>query len=196
MKNSISIRLFSLSIILVGMLFTGSDVSAYSFPDRFLETTEVDFNRITVSGNVDIIIIPSLRSGIAYQECSFGTAKVMQEGMNLSIKSTTRETAQMVVFVKDIFRVIASGNAVVKTEGKLRTQYLQLMLKDRASANIHSITEGLYTIVEGNANLRLSGITNDHTQVLTGNENIVKDQFAAANTLNVTMDGSEARTGK
>jgi len=150
MKNSISIRLFSLSIMLVAMLFTGSPVSAYSFPDRFLETTEVDFNRITVSGNVELIIIPSFRSGIAYQECSFGTAKVMQEGMNLSIKSTNRETARMVVFVKDIFRVIASGNAVVKTVGKLRTQYLQLMLKDRASANINSLTEGLYTIVEGN----------------------------------------------
>ncbi|MGM9478012.1 GIN domain-containing protein [Pedobacter sp. GSP4] len=192
----ISIRLLSLSIMLVAMLFMGGSVSAYSFPDRFLETTEVDFNRIKVSGNVELIIIPSFRSGIAYQECSFGTAKVMQDGMNLSIKSISRETAKMVVFVKDIFRVIASGNALVETEGKLRTQYLQLILKDRAWAKVNSFTEGLYTLIEGGAKLRMSGTTIDHTQVITGNEHVVKDEFVAVNTYNITKEGAEERTGK
>lgn len=116
--------------------------------------------------------------------------------MNLYIKSTSRETAKMVVFVKDIFRVIASGNAVVETEGKLRTQYLQLILKDRAWAKVNSFTEGLYTFIEGDAKLRLSGTTIDHTQVLTGNTNLVKDEFAAVNTHVETMGVSQERTGK
>jgi len=140
------------------------------------------FRRISVKGNVELTIVQGNRSSVTYADDNYGSAKVMQEGDNLKISSTSNELTKVVVYVTDIFRIQASENALVKTDGKLNTQFLQIFLNDNAHADINTKTEGLYTVIEDHADLKLSGSTNDHTLVMGDTQKLTMDKFAALNT--------------
>ncbi|QPH39729.1 GIN domain-containing protein [Pedobacter endophyticus] len=141
-----------------------------------------NFRRITVKGNVELTIIQGSTTSIAYADDNYGSAKVMQEGDNLKISSSGKDVTKMIVYVKELYRIQASENATVKTEGKLDTQFLQVFLKGSAKADINSNTEGLYTVIEDNAYLTLSGSTDDHTLVMGKTQKLTIDKFAALKT--------------
>ncbi|QPH37814.1 GIN domain-containing protein [Pedobacter endophyticus] len=140
------------------------------------------FRKISVKGNVELTIVQGSRSSVAYADDNYGSAKVMQDGDNLKISSTSNELTKVVVYVTDIFRIQASENALVKTDGKLNTQFLQIFLNDNAHADIDTKTEGLYTVIEDHADLKLSGSTNDHTLVMGDTQKLTMDKFAALKT--------------
>lgn len=144
--------------------------------------TAGNFKRISVKGNVEVTLIQRSTCGVSYTIDNDGTAKIIQDGDNLKIASISRELAKVVVYVNDIFRIEASENAVVKTEGKLTTQFLQLFLSGNAHAEINTSTEGLYTVIKDNANLKLSGSTDSHTLVMGKTQKLTIDKFAALKT--------------
>jgi hypothetical protein len=140
------------------------------------------FKRISVKGNVELTIVQRNAAGVSYTDDNTGTAKIMQDGDNLKITSTSTDKTKLTVYVNDIYRIEASENAVVKTEGKLRTKYLQIFLKGNAHAEINTSTEGLYTVIADEADLKLSGSTDNHTLVMGNSQKLTIDRFAALKT--------------
>ena len=157
------------AIVLSSALFTTSVSATEKEPDAILKISA--FKRISVKGNVEVTIIQRSNPGISYTDDNTGTAKVMQDGDNLKITSTSTEKAKLTVYVNDFYRIEASENAIVKTEGKLKTKYLQIFLKGNAHAEINTSSEGLYTVIADNADLKLSGSTDQHTLVMGKSQN-------------------------
>jgi len=140
------------------------------------------FKRISVEENVEVTIIQGDHPGISYGNDNVGTAKVMQNGDHLKITSTSTEKVKLTVYVNDFYRIEASENAIVKTEGKLITKYLQIFLKGNAHAEINTCSESLYTVISDHANLKLSGSTDNHTLVMGKTPKLTIDKFAALKT--------------
>lgn len=182
MKTSIKTLIASslTAIVLSSAIFTTSVSATEKEPDAILKISA--FKRISVKGNVEVTIIQRNNPGISYADDNTGTAKVMQDGDNLKITSTSTEKAKLTVFVNDFYRIEASENAVVKTEGKLRTKYLQIFLKGNAHAEINTSSEGLYTVIADQADLKLSGSTDQHTLVMGKSQKLTIDRFAALKT--------------
>lgn len=182
MKTSIKTLIASslTAIVLSSAIFTTSVSATEKEPDAILKISA--FKRISVKGNVEVTIIQRNNPGISYTDDNTGTAKVMQDGDNLKITSTSTEKAKLTVYVNDFYRIEASENAVVKTEGKLRTKYLQIFLKGNAHAEINTSSEGLYTVIADQADLKLSGSTDQHTLVMGKSQKLTIDRFAALKT--------------
>ncbi|MFW0717920.1 GIN domain-containing protein [Pedobacter sp. N23S346] len=140
------------------------------------------FKKVSVSGNVEVTLIQRSATGVAYTEDNVGTAKITQEGDMLRITTTNGTTAKVIVYVDNIYRIQATENSIVKTEGKLISQYLQIFLKGNAHAEINTTTEGLYTVIEDQADLKLSGSTDSHTLVMGKDQKLTMDKFAALKT--------------
>lgn len=168
------------AIVLSSALFTTNVSATEKEPDAILKISA--FKRISVKGNVEVTIIQRSNTGISYTDDNTGTAKVMQDGDNLKITSTSTDKAKLTVYVNDFYRIEASENSVVKTEGKLRTKYLQIFLKGNAHAEINTSSEGLYTVIADNADLKLSGSTDNHTLVMGKSQKLTIDRFAALKT--------------
>ncbi|NMN37303.1 DUF2807 domain-containing protein [Pedobacter riviphilus] len=168
------------AIVLSSALFTTNVSAMEKEPDAILKISA--FKRISVKGNVEVTIIQRSNSGISYADDNTGTAKVMQDGDNLKITSTSTEKTKLTVYVNDFYRIEASENAIVKTEGKLRTKYLQIFLKGNAHAEINTSSEGLYTVISDQADLKLSGSTDSHTLVMGKSQKLTIDRFAALKT--------------
>ena len=168
------------AIVLSSAVFTTSVSATEKEPDAILKISA--FKRISVKGNVEVTIIQRSNPGISYSDDNTGTAKVIQDSDNLKITSTSTEKAKLTVYVNDFYRIEASENAIVKTEGKLKTKYLQIFLKGNAHAEINTSSEGLYTVIADNADLKLSGSTDQHTLVMGKSQKLTIDRFAALKT--------------
>jgi len=182
MKTSIK-TLISASltaIILSSAAFTAPISATEKEPNAILNTS--GYKRISVKGNVELTIIQRSNPGISYNDDNTGTAKVVQYGDNLKITSISTEKVKLTVYVSDFYRIEASENATVKTEGKLRTKYLQIFLTGNAHAEINTSTEGLYTVIADNADLKLSGSTDNHILVMGKSQKLTIDKFAALKT--------------
>lgn len=182
MKTSIKTLITSsLAAIILSTAVFSSAVSATEIAPVKISKTG-NFKRISVTGNVEVTLIQRSTTGVNYAEDNAGTAKIMQDGDNLKISSPNKSLTKVVVYVNDIFRIEASENAVVKTEGKITSKYLQIFLKGNAHAEINTSTEGLYTVINDNADLKLSGSTDNHTLVMGNTQKLTIDKFAALRT--------------
>jgi len=168
------------AIVLSSAVFTTSVSAREKDPETILKIAA--FKRISVKGNIELTIIQRSTTGISYNDDNTGTAKVMQDGDNLKITATSIDKVKLTVYVNDFYRIEVSENAVVKTEGKLTTKYLQIFLKGNAHAEINTSTEGLYTVIAENADLKLSGSTDNHTLVMGNSQKLTIDRFAALKT--------------
>ena len=182
MKTSIkSLIAASLSAIVLSTAVITTTVSASEIATE--KTFKANkYRRISVTGNVEVTLIQRKLTGVVYADDNTGTVKVMQEGDNLKITSRDKGLTKIIVYVNDFFRIEASENAVVRTEGKLTTQYLQVFLKGTAHADINTCSEGLYTVIEDHADLKLSGSTDNHILVMGDTQKLTIDKFAALHT--------------
>lgn len=182
MKTSIKTLIAtSLTAIVLSTAVFSTSVSASEIHPLTISAVG-NFKKVSVKGNVEVILIQRANNGVAYAEDNAGTAKIMHDGDVLRITSTDRTTAKVIVYVTDIYRIEAAENAVVKTEGKLNSKYLQIFLKGNAHAEINTTTEGLYTVIQDNADLKLSGSTDNHTLVMGNTQKLTIDKFAALKT--------------
>ena len=191
MKTSIQTLAKSViaAIVLSATIFTTSASANETKPVKV--SAPKNFSKVVVSGNVEVTLIQSDTESINYADDNTGKVKAVQDGYDLKITSEDKSPAKIVVYVKNIYRVQASGNAVVKTAGKLDTQYLQVFLKENATAEINSDTESLYTVIQDHADLKLSGATKKHTLVMGKTQKLNLNKFAAVQT---EMSNPEANT--
>jgi len=182
MKTSINTLTKSIlaAIVLSSAIFSTSAMADEKQPTKVYAPKNV--TQVSVNGNVEITLVQGSKEGISYNDDNTGKVKVTQEGYALKISSVDDEVAKITLYVNNIYRVKASGDAVVKTEGKLALKYLQVFLKENAVAEINSDTESLYTVIEDNADLKLSGATEKHTLVMSKTPKLNLDRFAALTT--------------
>jgi hypothetical protein len=143
---------------------------------------KVAFKRILVKGNVELTIVQGKRNGVSYADENSGKVRAIQNGDGLEIVSVDGTPAKVTVYVNDIYRIHAMNNAKVKSQGQIKSQFLQVFLSDNASLDLNSTSEGLYTVIEDQAQLNLSGSTNDHMLVMGRDQKLTMDKFAAAKT--------------
>lgn len=165
--------------------------AASETPKPTSATNTLTFKRIMIKGNVELTIVQGSRTGIAYDDSNSGKVKVTQKGDGLDITSENNETAKITVYVNDIYRIHAMDDAKVKTRGQIKAQYLQVFLSGNASLELNSNTEGLYTVIEGKANLNLSGSTKEHSLVMGKTQRLTMDKFAALTTKTASAVGNE-----
>jgi opacity protein-like surface antigen len=182
MKTSINTLAKSLlaAIVLTSSIFATSVSADEKQPVKI--SAPNNFNKLIVSGNVEVTLIQNGREGVSYNDDNTGKVKVIQDGYALKISSEDKSPAKITVYVKNIYRVQASDDAVVKTDGKLDVKYLQVFLKGNAVAKINSQSESLYTVIEGNSDLKLSGATKNHNLVMGKTQKLNLDKFAALKT--------------
>jgi hypothetical protein len=119
---------------------------------------------------------------VSYADENSGKVRAIQNGDGLEIVSVDGTPAKVTVYVNDIYRIHAMNNAKVKSQGQIKSQFLQVFLSDNASLDLNSTSEGLYTVIEDQAQLNLSGSTNDHMLVMGRDQKLTMDKFAAAKT--------------
>lgn len=182
MKTSIKTLTKSVlaAIVLTSAIFSTNVMAGEKEPIKI--SAPKNIQQVIVSGNVEVTLIQGAKESISYNENNTGKVKVIQDGHALKISSADGNAAKVTLYIKDIFRVQASENAVVKTIGNLDSKYLQLFLKGDAVAEINSNTKSLYTVIEGRADLKLSGATQEHILVMGSKPKLNLDRFAALKT--------------
>ena len=182
MKTSISTLAKSLmaAVVLSTSIFTTTVMATEKQPVKI--SAPKNFNKVVVSGNVEVTLIQNGTEGISYADDNTGKVKVIQDGSALKITSADNQVAKVIVYVKSIYRVMAGENAVVKTEGKLTVTNLQVLLSGNAVAKINSKTESLYTVISDQSDLKLSGTTESHSLVMGSTPKLNLDRFAALKT--------------
>lgn len=182
MKTSIK-TLIALS--LTGLVLTTSAFVSKA-ADGQTQTVLTDVkkvNKITVSGNVELILVQSADESVkVYNDYYASNALVQQKNGELRISSFNKETLTVIVYVTNLSSVTAADNATVKTYGKFNLLNLDVTLKDKATANLNTNTVSLNANVTDEASLTLSGTTDDYNAVLGSVAKLNMTQFAAEST--------------
>jgi len=179
------------AIILTASLFSFNASAATIAVDH--GNSGIDIKKVIVKGNTKVLLVQGTRETVNIDEADLEKVTLKQIGHTLTINSSENSPVTVVVYVKDIYRIDASGNTNVKTIGKFNVKNLQVMLKDDAKARVKANTGSIYTVVAGNAKLELIGATGTHVSKLTGAATIDTNKFAAsktndANTLAMVTD--------
>jgi len=132
----------------------------------FKTISPVTFNKILITGNVKLIVAQGAKESVSVDgDYDQSKTSIKKRGYTLVINSSESTPVTIRVSVKDLQRIDASNSVNVVTSGKIDVKYLQVFLKDDAKADVKANTESLYTYITGNADLKLSGATQDYTSL-------------------------------
>ncbi|WP_162618581.1 GIN domain-containing protein [Pedobacter yulinensis] len=133
--------------------------------------------KIIAEGNVEIIVVQGKTEAVRYLGEANCRARITQRGDALRIVSNETEPERIEVSVKDIYRIEASGKAKIITRDELKMQFLQIILKDDAQADVSANVEGLYTLLQNKSALKLRGFAGDHSLNMGRVASITMDKF-------------------
>ena len=158
---------------------------------------EKPFNKIDVSGNVKVTLIQSKTERVEVKNEVEGTeVSFNQKGYTLIISSNAKETLDVVIYVKDLQRIVASNGAKVSTLGKFDLNVLQVFLNDDAKAAFKGNIKSLYTVTNGNSDLKLRGTADEHILVKNKMSVLNTTDFAALKTESTFLDNGIAANTK
>jgi hypothetical protein len=169
--------------VLTAIVLTSSAMTTFAAPVIKAAAIRKSFNKIWVSGNVKIILTQSEKEGIFVDE-SFNPEKtsVIGKGQNLYINTMESNQVTIRISVKDLQRIEAAGTAVVVTENKFELKYLQLFLSQNAKVKVDAKVGDLYTVINEDAVLKMSGATDKHTLMASNMKNVKLDNFVSLKT--------------
>ena len=153
---------------------------------KLISSYQVDITsikKIIVSGNVYVNIVQAPKSKVLYQNENGADVSVKKVNNSLIINgNNASSTSEITVYVDDIYRIDASGNAMVSTKGLLELKNLQVFVKDNAKVEVNAKTESLYTVIHGNGELKLQGHTETHLLTMDKLSKITLANFSATKT--------------
>ncbi|MDQ7949288.1 MAG: DUF2807 domain-containing protein [Pedobacter sp.] len=138
--------------------------------------------KLVISGNVEVTISQQPKAKALFTNEGGADVSVKKVGNTLVIDSKGDSQGKVTVYVDDIYRIDASGNAVVQTEGALNLKYLQVFLAGNAAMDLNAKTESLYTVMKNTAALTLKGTTDFHIITMEKLARITLDRFTAKKT--------------
>ncbi|WP_199119509.1 GIN domain-containing protein [Pedobacter sp. ASV28] len=170
-----------LAIGILALALTSSTVYANNSANSNLNIRTYEENqtakKVIISGNVEVTLVQDAESKKLYTNDGTAKARVYSTDDAIYVSSKkSGETAKITLYVGNISRIDIEGNAVVNTKNTLNLQYLQIILKDNAKADISSKTESLYTKLVNESSLKLNGTTGTHA--------ISTNELATLNTKN------------
>lgn len=182
MKTSIK-NIIILSISAFTLVFFGFTANATE-TNKVTSLTQIrTFNQLNVSGNVEIIVVQSETPGVKVYDSYYSkNALVQEKNGELRISSFDKEPLTVVVYASTLKSIAASGNAKVSTLGKFSGLFLDIDLKDNASATLNSQTLSLSAKVNDKAQLTLTGSSNEYNAVLNNLAKLNLNQFVTEST--------------
>jgi hypothetical protein len=148
---------------------------------RSVDVTSIQ--KIIVSGNVLVNIVQVPTSKVLYKNENNANVVVKKINNSLVINGgNAANGAEITVYVANIYRIDASGDAMVQTTGTLNLKNLQVFVKDNAKVEINSKTESLYTVIKDNAELKLQGHSDSHVLTMDKLSKITLENFSAVKT--------------
>jgi len=172
---------------LIALAISSSTVSA----NEKVGTTTISSNavnvstiqRVIISGDVEVTIAQNAKSKVLFTNDGDVEVSVKKVGNSLYVNSKgATKGGKITVYVADIYRLVASGNAVVQTKDALTLKYLQVYLNDHAKLELNSKTEGLYTSIKSDAQLTLKGMTDAYNIEMDKTARITLDRFVSKKT--------------
>jgi hypothetical protein len=145
-------------------------------------TDSLSIQKVIVKGNAKVILIQKDQESVRIDGNSHDHTTVKTKGKSLVITSNEEQPATIIVYVKKPFRVEASNTSTVETSGKFNVDFLQVVLKDQAKANINAATKGLYTLVNDQSKLKLSGTSDEHISIRSKASKLQMDNLASNKT--------------
>ncbi|QXU41439.1 GIN domain-containing protein [Pedobacter sp. D749] len=168
---------------LTAVLFTSSAMATIAAEPVKKETKTPSlstFNRIWVSGNVKIVLTQGNKQNVE-GAVNYDAAKtsLSTDGRTLFINSLETSQVTLNITVKDLERIEAYGQSVVVTSNNFDVKYLQLFLNQSATAKIKTTAGSLYTVVKGDAVLKLNGTAGQSTMIVSNIKNVKLADFAS-----------------
>lgn len=140
-----------------------------------------NINKIVASGNVEVFVVQAPTESVKVYDSYYSkNALVQQKDGVLRISSFEKEPLSVTVYVRNLTAIEAGDNATVKTFGKVSFLTLDVVLKDKATADINAKTVSLNTSVTDNASLKLSGSTEEHFALMGTSAKMSTGQFIAS----------------
>ena len=163
---------------------TGLIALVMSTSVAYANVTDISFiQKIIVTGNVQVTIVQSPKSKILFENENDVNVIVKKTNNSLIIDgSNLIKTAEITIYVDDIYRIEASGNAMVRTKGDFSVKNLQIFVKDRAKVDVNAQTESLYTAIKNGAELKLQGHADFHVLTMDKLSKITLENFSAIKT--------------
>ncbi len=167
-------------VVLTSSAFASSDVKSNNF--TVLNQVK-NITKLEVKGNVDVILVQASTESVKVNDSYYSKNALVQEKDGvLRISSFEKERLTVTVYVRNLASIEAADNATVNTFGKMSFLSLDVILKDKATANIDATTINLYTSIKDNASLILSGATTEHYAILGSQAKMSMEQFTADST--------------
>lgn len=179
------------AVILTATVLTSNAAEGIVSPAA-VSVTNPDIKKIVVTGNTRVYLVQDKREWVSMSDDDLSKVSVKQVGHTLTINSSEQTPVNVTVYVKDIYRIDASNTVMVKTVGKFNVKFLQVMLRDDATANIKTNTESLYTTIDDHASLELQGKTAKHIVKTNGSAVLKANKFAALATSHESIDADVA----
>ncbi|MFA4867574.1 MAG: DUF2807 domain-containing protein [Pedobacter sp.] len=191
MKTSVK-TLFASALTVIVLSTSAFTSVAANQSEIFSElSTTIDFNKVVITGNVNVELIQSEKQRVViYEAYNKNLTTVTQKGDKLFINSKEDEPIHITVYVKDLQRIDASNRVSVITRGRFASNVLQVFLQDNAKAYVSGDIGSLYTLVKDRSQLKLKGTSKDHVSVKSKVAKLNTVQFASLKTTG-TVDGEE-----
>ncbi len=139
--------------------------------------------KLVISGNVEVTIVQDAEASKLYTNDGVAKVRVYEDAGVIYVSTKkNQETAKITIYVDNISRIDVSGEAKVNTKNTLNVQYLQVILKDKAKANINAISESLYTKLMNESSLKLQGKTGSFAVSTNELAQLNADNFKAKTT--------------
>lgn len=139
-----------------------------------------NINKIVATGNVEVFVVQAPTESVKVYDSYYSkNALVQQKDGVLRISSFEAAPLSVTVYVRNISAIEASENATVKTYGKINFLSLDVVLKDKATAEINANTVSLFTSVKDQASLKLSGTTEEHFALMGTSAKMTTGNFVA-----------------
>lgn len=190
MKTSVKTLIVSALTAVVLSTSAFTSVAAYKTENRFVLSAKIDFNKVVITGNVDVELVQANKQEVViYNEYNKSSTTVKQRGDKLFINSKEEEPIKIIVYVKDLQRIDASNRVSVTTRGCFSASVLQVFLKDNARAYVNGDIGSLYTLIKDRSALKLKGSSNEHILVKSRSSKLTTEQFASLKTTTDYVEG-------
>ncbi|RZK90768.1 MAG: hypothetical protein EOO98_07680 [Pedobacter sp.] len=136
--------------------------------------------KLVVKGNVEVTLSQDKKASVLFTTEGKENVSVKKNGNTIYVSST--ENAKIVLYVDDIYRLDVADQAVVNSESPLSFKYLQVFLGDDAKLGLNAKTEDLYTKINNNAQLSLSGNTDKYKVEMDKTSKLELNRFKSKNT--------------
>jgi hypothetical protein len=180
MKNSIK-NLFAAALVMVTLSSATVVANATENSANYTALTKVkNISKIVVSGNVKLILVQDAKESVeVYDQYYTKNALVQQQGAELRISSFEKNALTVIAHVNNLTVIEASNTATVTTAGNFNLLNLNIVLNDKASADINANAVNISTDVKDAASLKLAGSTETHVALIGAESKINMGAFTA-----------------